>query len=72
MLGDGAIITEASKVTEEDILFVEDIVRIFHISANTIRRKKWREKTGIPMHKMGKHLCGLRLEIERWFKGLNG
>jgi len=57
---------------EGDILFSEDITRLFRISPNTLRRKKWREKTGIPLHKVGKRLCGLKSEIEKWFKGLNG
>jgi len=55
-------------VTEGDVLFVADIVKLFHISANTIRRKKWREKTGIPLYKVGKNLCASRVDIERWFK----
>ena len=59
-------------MTENEILFVEDIVKIFHISANTIRRKRWREKTGIPLRKVGKKLCGTKAEIEKWFKGLHG
>ena len=59
-------------MTEDNMLFVKDIAELFHISPNTIRRKIWREKSGIPLRKVGKHLCGLRPEIERWFKGLNG
>ncbi|NQU73482.1 MAG: excisionase [Candidatus Omnitrophica bacterium] len=59
-------------MVEGEVLFVEDIAQLFHISKNTIRRKTWREKSGIPLRKVGKHLCGLRPEIEKWFKGLNG
>lgn len=59
-------------MTENEILFVEDIARLFHISANTIRRKKWREKTGIPLRKVGKRLCGAKTEIDKWFKELHG
>jgi len=59
-------------MTEESMLFTEDIAKIFHISKNTIRRRRWREKTGIPLHKVGKQLCGSRPEIEKWFGGLNG
>jgi hypothetical protein len=62
----------AVDMIEGDILFVVDIARIFHISQNTIRRKKWREKTGIPLRKVGKQLCGAKTEIEKWFRGLNG
>lgn len=57
---------------ESDLLFVDDISRLFRLSKNTIRRRKWREKSGIPLHKVGKQLCGSRTEIENWFKGLGG
>ena len=56
----------------DELLFVGDISKIFHISRNTIRRKRWREKSGIPLHKVGKQLCGSKKEIEQWFGGLNG
>jgi len=57
---------------ESDLLFIEDIARLFRVSKNTIRRRKWREKSGIPLRKVGKRLCGSRAEIESWFKGLDG
>ena len=53
---------------EEDILFVDDIARLFSLSQNTIQRKKWREQAGIPLHKIGKKLCGFKNEIEIWAK----
>ena len=59
-------------MAENEYLFIEEIARMFHISPNTLRRKKWRQKSGIPLRKVGKRLCGLRTEIERWFKALNG
>jgi hypothetical protein len=55
-------------MTEGDILFVDDISKLFSISQNTIQRKKWREQAGIPLHKIGKKLCGFKHEIERWAK----
>ncbi len=55
-------------MTREDVLFVEDIAQLFGVSANTIHRKKWREETGIPLHKIGKKLCGFKQEVERWAK----
>ncbi|MFH1656034.1 MAG: hypothetical protein ABH954_05445 [Candidatus Omnitrophota bacterium] len=55
-------------MTKEDILFVGDISRLFCISSNTIQRKRWREESGIPLHKVGKKLCGFKHEIERWAK----
>ena len=61
-----------TKIIDGEVMFVEDISRLFKISPTTIRRKGWREKTGIPLRKVGKRLCGMRVEIENWFKGLNG
>ena len=55
-------------MTEADILFVEDISKLFGVSANTIHRKRWREETGIPLHKIGKKLCGFKHEVEKWAK----
>ena len=55
-------------MTDGEILFVEDISRLFQVSVNTIQRKKWREQTGIPLHKIGKKLCGFKHEIEKWAK----
>ena len=57
---------------ENQLLFVEDIASMFKVSEDTVRRREWRDKTGIPLHKVGKRLCGLKEEIESWFKKLNG
>ena len=57
---------------EDKLLFVEDIVERFKLSENTVRRKKWRKRTGIPLHKVGKRLCASEDEIEKWFRGLDG
>jgi hypothetical protein len=56
------------EMVEEGLLFLDDISRIFRISKNTLQRKKWREQKGIPLHKIGKKLCGFKNEIERWAK----
>lgn len=63
---------KAGGMAEGEILFVEDIARLFHISANTVRRRGWRQRNGIPLRRVGKKLCGLKTEIDRWFKGLSG
>lgn len=55
-----------------DLLFVDEVSKMFRISKTTLRRRKWREHNGIPIRKVGKKLCASRDEIERWFKGLNG
>lgn len=57
-------------MTEKDVLFVEDVARIFQIAPGTIRRRKWREKNGIPLRRIGKRLCSTRGEIEHWYKGM--
>lgn len=53
---------------EQEVLFVEDISKLFHISPNTIQRKRWRAESGIPLRRIGKRLCGFRKEIEGWAK----
>jgi len=53
---------------DSEVLFVEDISKLFHISPNTIQRKRWREESGIPLHRIGKKLCGFKNEIDRWAK----
>jgi hypothetical protein len=55
-------------MSEQEVLFVEDISRLFRISLNTIQRRKWREHSGIPLRKIGKRLCGFKDEIEKWAK----
>jgi len=57
-----------NEVVQSEVLFVPDIARLFRVSPNTIQRKKWREETGIPLHKIGKRLCGFKQEIEKWAK----
>lgn len=57
---------------EPGFLFIPDIAKLLKISANTLRRRSWRQKTGIPLRKVGKQLCSTRVEIDRWYKGLNG
>ena len=57
---------------EPGFLFIPDISKLLKISANTLRRRSWRQKTGIPLRKVGKQLCSTRVEIDRWYKGLNG
>ena len=57
---------------DSEILFVDDISKMFRISSNTLRRKEWRKKSGIPLKKVGKKLCGAKTEIDRWFLDLDG
>ena len=55
-------------MTRQDVLTVEDVARILGISKNTIQRKSWRERTGCPLGKVGKELCGLTKDFEEWIQ----
>ena len=55
-------------MTNSNVVFVDDIAKMFRISPGTLQRKKWRDKTGIPLRKIGKKLCGLDKDLEKWFK----
>lgn len=56
-------------MTKQDVLTVEQIAEIFHIHKNTLQRKKWRERTGFPLRKVGKRLFGLTAEVDKWARG---
>lgn len=60
------------KMVEGEFLFISDIAKLFKISPNTLRRRSWRQRNGIPLKKIGRQLCGAKGDIDRWFKGLNG
>lgn len=51
-----------------DLLFIDDVHKLIRVSKNTIRRKKWREKTGIPMRKIGNKLCGYKQDVITWIR----
>ncbi len=59
---------ESNMMTQGELMFVKDISKLFRISANTLRRRRWREKTGIPLRKVGRSLCGIRSDVEEWFR----
>ncbi|MHC4123953.1 MAG: helix-turn-helix domain-containing protein [Planctomycetota bacterium] len=56
-------------MTTQDVLTVEQVADILHISKNTIQRKSYREKTGIPLKKRGRRLYTLAAEFYKWLKG---
>lgn len=51
-----------------DIMFSKDIAKMFGCSENTLRRREFRKKLGIPIKKVGKRLCCSRSELEKWFE----
>lgn len=56
-------------MSPHDILTVEQIAELLHISKNTVQRKSWREKTGCPLRKIGKRLYVVAHEFTAWMKG---
>lgn len=57
---------------DNEMLLCEDIARLLHISANTVRRREWRMRTGIPMRRIGKRLYAMRSEVEKWIRTYDG
>lgn len=55
-------------MTRQDVLKVADVANILGISKNTIQRKSWRERTGCPLGKVGKELCGLEIDLRDWIR----
>lgn len=55
-------------MSPQDVLTVEQIAEILHITPNTIQRKSWREKNGCPLRKIGKRLYAIAVEFWAWFK----
>ncbi len=55
-------------VMNRDVLTVEDVAGILQIKANTIHNKKWQERTGCPLKKIGKRLYAISDEFWGWFK----
>ena len=55
-------------MTPQDILTVEQVAALLHISRNTIQRKSWRDKTGCPLRKKGRRLYAIHGELTNWLK----
>lgn len=53
-------------MTKHDVLFLPEVSEIVGVSENTLRRKAWREKTGIPIRRKGKRLYAIRRELFAW------
>ena len=56
-------------MSPQDVLTVEQIAEMLHITPNTIQRKSWREHTGCPLRKIGKRLYCNALDFQKWLRG---
>jgi len=55
-------------MTKEDLLTVEQISEILHVSVNTIQRKSWRERTGCPIRNKAGRLFAFIDEFKKWMR----
>ena len=55
-------------MTRQDILTVEQMAELLHITPNTIYSKRWRDKWEFPSYKSGKERVALRSEFEIWYR----
>lgn len=53
---------------EKDVLMVEDIAEILGIDRNTIHSRRWQQKSGCPLIKIGKRLYSVNNEFRRWLE----
>lgn len=53
---------------EQATLTVEKMSEILHIRPNTMHNRKWQERTGCPIKKVGKRLLSLEEEFYKWLK----
>jgi len=49
-------------------LTVEQLGQAFNLAPNTIHNRKWQERTGCPLIKIGKRLYAFVEEFWVWFK----
>ena len=52
----------------QDLLTVKDIADLLGIQQNTIHNRKWQERTGCPLKKIGKRVYSIEDEFWGWFK----
>jgi hypothetical protein len=63
---------EGDVMTREDVMFAQEVADILGISVKTIQKKSWRNRTGCPIQKIGRRLISIRIEFNKWFRGLYG
>jgi len=53
---------------DKNVLTVSEIAEILQIKQNTIHSRKWQQKTGCPLKKIGKRVYVLTDDFWKWFK----
>jgi hypothetical protein len=62
-----------ASMTTQDRMNIKEIAEYIGVSKFRIRSKSWREKTGIPVGKLGKELVSYRPILDKWIeRRLNG
>lgn len=60
-------------MSPQDRMNIKEISEYIGVSKNRIQSKPWREKTGIPVGKLGKELISYRPLLDKWIeRKLNG
>jgi hypothetical protein len=60
-------------MTKEGRMNLTEVSEYIGVSKNRIQSRLWREKTGIPVGKLGKELVSFRQLLDEWIKKrLNG
>ena len=54
-------------MTKEDIMTAQEICEILGIEANTLYGHRYRDRTGIPVYKVGKYLFANRTAFFNWY-----
>ena len=56
-------------MTPADRMSIKEVSDYIGIGVNTLDRKSWRAKTGIPLIKMGRNLISYRPMLDKWIEG---
>lgn len=55
-------------MSPQDRISIEEVSRIIGVTVNTLQRKPWREKTGIPLMKIGRDLISFHPLLDKWIE----
>jgi predicted site-specific integrase-resolvase len=55
-------------MTKEDIMTSEQVCEILSIKLPTLYDWRYRERTGIPIYKIGKYLFTNKCEFDKWYR----
>ena len=45
---------------------IEEVARLIGVTVNTLQRKTWRKKMGIPVIRIGRYLISFRPIMDKW------